>query len=1500
MSAANLEEANLQGANLSGANLSKAVLTNAILNESNLSNAILASTNLSATRLVSADLTGTTLVETNFHSANLSQANLQGVDATSANFELAYLKDTNLTDAKIDNKWRLVREVVTVSEINRDLSGRDLSNADLSQAQLQGANLREANLHGTNLSGANLNQAAFHDARVDATTVIDEKWAVVWEIVTHGAEERDVSGRDLSNANLTGANLKDAHLQNTNLENANLAGADLAGAVLDGAVLRNVQVNSDTDLDEKWRLVSDLLSKGGVGRDLQGADLSRAFLEGVDFSGANLQEANLQGSNLKEANLSSANLTQTELRGANLEEANLDYAVLIATQMDDATTIVDKWRHVRDIMSGDAADIELQGIDLSQAYLRYVDFSEMNLGEANLSGADLEYAELRAANLTRANLSNTDLWHADLTDAILDYANLRNARVHDRATMIPDKWWFVWDIVTNGGADRDLDGLDFARADLAGADLSDCVFTNSTLANANLERANLSGSDLRQADLTGTSLRWVNLHDVQMDDTTQIADKWREVWNIVNQVEERDNLNDVDLSYTDLTKLDLSGQSLIQANLTYAILRDTSIIGANVSAADFSLADLRGTRLNDATVIDAKWRLVWQIVNHNTGDSMNFSGVDLSRAFLSEVDMSGFNLTAAECGGCDLSDSNLSEAVLKNANLSGANLSHANLRDADLRDAILQGANLRGTDLSGASIMGALVTGANLDSAEFGPDSDIEKVELISEIKNSGAIGKDLSDKDLSQEELPGIDFIDANLRNTNLTSTNLRECNFTKAVLADADLVEADLSHTTFISTDLSRADLRNATFTNADLQDANLTNADMTGAILDKANLQGALVEEEQWRRAKSFKGLILPDGSVYRPWFYPVIWTFLITTVVIVGFSVRHYPTYATVWGENGGSSLSKLTLLALPPVADLNVNKLTITLRQMGAFCTPSEVQEALRSLQARGVVKKEDNSYSHRTPPVAWLHYILKSKYIPDLAKQIREKHPLYYRSIELFKTMRLQLREIDMDTFLLHAEPPHPLTQHSPIYVRFIAGRAPRGEDFTSVCEDVRKHFNTDKLSYRVALVISDRRPEPGARYRLYEIREREGLDIVPLDLSIFDQIKPNRTAIEILQSEIDQATGQQNLYAISTPVSSDLSFFGREHVLQEIANLLNSGQPVGLFGLRKAGKTSLIQRLQGQLAQQRPIALVDPQSKPRKHGVWSLYLDIIAAFVRHLQRYQPQVMLPDLQLWPNPNVSANRIADAYIQDLHTLHMALGRPDSRERLLLIVDEIDRLLPDDRVSNSNRYTTFFGQLRAANQQAHMLDFLVVGVDATVNRVERWRDQDNELYRSLREVWMPPMAPSDVQEMIDSLGSHMGVRYEPDALNWLSQCGGGHPFVTRQICSRAVEGKLNRGAMTVTLEQAHMALDDFIFQDSYLREMWRTRLDDRQREMLRALAKDSESLPRLRLLPTSQRQETLAALNALENYTLVKRENSDYAIAWDVFRKWIRWVELGLEE
>ncbi len=164
----------------------------------------------------------------------------------------------------LNDKWRLVQEIVS-----QRVNARNLSGADLSDANLRGANLSDADLINADLSGADLINA------------------------------------DLSGANLRGANLIDADLIGAYLSGANLMGANLMGANLMGA---------------------NLIGTGLSGVNLSDTHLSDAGLIGANLSGANLRRAYLCYANLSGADLSGADVEKTQF-GANLgltEEMKLD------------------------------------------------------------------------------------------------------------------------------------------------------------------------------------------------------------------------------------------------------------------------------------------------------------------------------------------------------------------------------------------------------------------------------------------------------------------------------------------------------------------------------------------------------------------------------------------------------------------------------------------------------------------------------------------------------------------------------------------------------------------------------------------------------------------------------------------------------------------------------------------------------------------------------------------------------------------------------------------------------------------------------------------------------------------------------------------------------------------------------------------------------------------------------------------------------------------------
>lgn len=100
------------------------------------------------------------------------------------------------------------------------------------------------------------------------------------------------------------------------------------------------------------------------------------------------------------------------------------------------------------------------------------------------------------------------------------------------------------------------------------------------------------------------------------------------------------------------------------------------------------------------------------------------SGLDLSGANLSKINLSYSVLFGTNFSDANLRGANLKDAFPVGANLTGADLRAANLIDADFVGAQLTGADLRGANLEGADldlseIGGANFVGANLDGTDF-------------------------------------------------------------------------------------------------------------------------------------------------------------------------------------------------------------------------------------------------------------------------------------------------------------------------------------------------------------------------------------------------------------------------------------------------------------------------------------------------------------------------------------------------------------------------------------------------------------------------------------------------------------------------------------------------------------------------------------------------------------------------------------------------------------
>ncbi len=315
----------------------------------------------------------------------------------------------------------------------------------------------------------------------------------------------------------------------------------------------------------------------------------------------------------------------------------------------------------------------------------------------------------------------------------------------------------------------DLTGADFFGAELFGASLQAAFLDGADFSGADVRTANFSGSELRGADFFGAF------------GSQAIFDAG--------------TLTGADCSFADF-----EAGSFQQVDLT-----GVDFSSATLDSADFDLAFFKNVILDENTIIDAKPKQIWQIVNQGA-----------SNAALANIDLSFANFTGASFNGANLSNSALGADIMMNCDLRKANFTNADTRFIDFR-------------------------GAQMDSTTI-IDS---RSRLVWQILNQNfGVGADLHGTNLSFVLLLGANLMGANLTNTVCTSIICENSNF-----GSANLTKANCNGGDFFSVILTNANLTQANFSSADLTDANLRNATTNGTVFTGA----------------TFNNTIMPDGSI-----------------------------------------------------------------------------------------------------------------------------------------------------------------------------------------------------------------------------------------------------------------------------------------------------------------------------------------------------------------------------------------------------------------------------------------------------------------------------------------------------------------------------------------------------------------------------------------------------------------------------------------------------------
>lgn len=313
-----------------------------------------------------------------------------------------------------------------------------------------------------------------------------------------------------------------------------------------------------------------------------------------------------------------------------------------------------------------------------------------------------------------------------------------------------------------------------------------------------------------------------------------------------------------------------------------------------------------------------------------------------------------------------------------------------------------------------------------------------------------------------------------------------------------------------------------------------------------------------------------------------------------------------------------------------------------------------------------------------------------------------------------------------------------------------------------------------------VSIVKEDRIQNPDARL------------IVPF---CYNELS-NGVGEDELQNRLRDFLYERDLFGIASPLNSDILFFGKDrtNIISELYGKYMQGEQGGLFGLRRIGKTSVLNLLRLRIEKENGAAIYFDCSQYH-HNRWNEFLEQIIKQVQEkysdTSHEENELRLDEGFVLKNvgEKYEEKRAMKSFEEDIRSLYSALGNT----RILLIFDEIESISyttsPSENWKTGKDALFFWQALRSIIQTNNAyFSFLIAGVNPKMVETGRIDDYDNPIFGICRPIYMDLFDFEDVKKMTSNIGSHIGLVFEEQVYSKLLEDYGGHPFLTRQVCSK----------------------------------------------------------------------------------------------------------------
>lgn len=385
----------------------------------------------------------------------------------------------------------------------------------------------------------------------------------------------------------------------------------------------------------------------------------------------------------------------------------------------------------------------------------------------------------------------------------------------------------------------------------------------------------------------------------------------------------------------------------------------------------------------------------------------------------------------------------------------------------------------------------------------------------------------------------------------------------------------------------------------------------------------------------------------------------------------------------------------------------------------------------------------------------------------------------------------------------------------------------------------------------------------------------------------------------ELLQARLRTFLYERDLFGIAAPLQDENLFFGKDrtNLIAELYGKYRQGEHGGLFGLRRIGKTSILNLLRQRVDQSSGVVIYLDCSKYHHHR-WNTFLHQIVTDIE--KRYRDKDsgrfrFLPeDFSLSTDSSrYDETKAPISFEEDISSLYNLLGHT----RILLIFDEIEQIgyttSPSEHWKSGNDALFFWQAIRSTFQtNSSLLSFIITGVNPKSVEIAKINGVDNPIFNGLSAQYISLFDLDDVRKMVSNIGGYLGLRFDEEIFTKLIDDYGGHPFLIRQVCSRMNSEVLERREIrpyTISKYSYEKHSNDYQSQMAGVIEQILGVLQDyypTEYELLKILALDGSAAFKKKL----RFGESVAT--HLLGYCLIKKDNDDYFVRIQSISKYIK--------